>query len=302
VGTFHFDRKAGDADAFRRSPELDGATLAMAAALTQQLQLGKGTRTDLLAVSLSATDYVGHRYGTEGVEMCLQLHSLDTDLGSFFKLLDRSKIDYAVVLTADHGGHDLPERQGPPSTRIDAALNAKAISAAVGQRLGLTGELISGGPAGDYYIDRSDAPRHDAIQREARRLLLEHPQVQTVLTPADLVSIPLPAGDPGQWTLEQRARASFDQHRSGDLIVMLKPDVLAIANPTSGSVATHGTPWDYDRRVPIAFWWKGISPTDRAEPVATVDIMPTLANMIGLAVPREEIDGRCLTVESYRCP
>eukprot|EP01042_Synura_sphagnicola_P030780 gene30780-39650_t len=64
----------------------------------------------VLAISLSATDYIGHGYGTQGTEMCIQVHQLDAVLGDFFAALDARGIDYAVVLTADHGGFDMPER------------------------------------------------------------------------------------------------------------------------------------------------------------------------------------------------
>src|SRR5204862_240322 len=111
VGAGRLARKAGDANAFRASPELDGDTLALAAGLVDELKLGRGAAPDLLAVSLSATDYVGHTYGTEGEEMCLQLTELDRELGDFLKLLDSRGIAYSVVLTADHGGKDVPERE-----------------------------------------------------------------------------------------------------------------------------------------------------------------------------------------------
>jgi Uncharacterized proteins of the AP superfamily len=84
----------------------------LSAALVRELGLGRGPSTDLLAVGLAATDYVGHSYGTEGQEMCLQLLSLDRDLGDFFARLDSWGVDYAVALTADHGGLDIPERCG----------------------------------------------------------------------------------------------------------------------------------------------------------------------------------------------
>jgi predicted AlkP superfamily pyrophosphatase or phosphodiesterase len=113
---------------FRASPEFDGAVLALAASLIEEMQLGRGVSTDVVSIGLSATDFVGHSYGTEGAEMCLQLFSLDRDLGDFFRLLDSKGIDYLVVLTADHGGQDIPERrreQGVPgAARVDAALTA----------------------------------------------------------------------------------------------------------------------------------------------------------------------------------
>ena len=105
------------------SPEADGAVLATAAALRQVRKMGEGDSTDLLIVGLSATDYVGHSTGTEGSEMCIQMAGLDRELGDFFARLDATGIDYVVALTADHGGHDLPERNRqnawPDAQRID---------------------------------------------------------------------------------------------------------------------------------------------------------------------------------------
>lgn len=233
--------------------------------------------------------------------MCLQLESIDRDIGSFLELLDRSGIDYAVTLTADHGGLDLPERQGAPAARVDPALSPSALSKELGKRLALTGDLIQGdGSFGDMYIDRTNRERHALIQAEARKLISAHPQVERVLTFQDLNAMAIPRGSPDKWTLEQRARASFDPERSGDLVVLLKSQITPIANPTS-SVATHGSVWDYDRQVPILFWWNGVRPEERAEAAMTVDILPTLAGMIGLDVPAQEIDGRCLKLARNRC-
>src|SRR3954447_20958917 len=110
VGAGRLARQAGDQAGFRASPELDGDTLALAAGLIDEMQLGRRADPDIIAVSLSATDYVGHAYGTEGEEMCLQLLELDRELGDFLKLLDSRGMSYAVALTADHGGKDIPER------------------------------------------------------------------------------------------------------------------------------------------------------------------------------------------------
>ena len=110
VGTGRMARDAGDFRRFMASPEADGAVLATAAALRQARKMGEGDSTDLLIVGLSATDYVGHSTGTEGSEMCIQMAGRDRELGDFFARLDATGIDYVVALTADHGGHDLPER------------------------------------------------------------------------------------------------------------------------------------------------------------------------------------------------
>ncbi len=90
-------------------------TLDFAAALVRADRLGRGPATDLLSISLSATDLVGHRYGNGGAETCMQLAALDAALGRFFDRLDRLGAPYVAVLTADHGAIDAPERLGPPA-------------------------------------------------------------------------------------------------------------------------------------------------------------------------------------------
>jgi predicted AlkP superfamily pyrophosphatase or phosphodiesterase len=95
--------------------------------------------------------------------------------------------------------------------------------------------------------------------------------------------------------LIERARASFYPERSGQMVVLLKPRVTTIVSPAGGYVETHGSPWDYDRRVPILFWRKGMTGFEQPLSVETVDIVPTLAATIGL--PVSGLDGRCLDLD-----
>jgi len=300
VGQGRFAREAGNRNGFRASPELDGATLALAMALRDEMRLGQGRATDLLIVGLSATDYVGHTYGTQGAEMCLQLTELDRSLGDFFERLDRTGVDYLVVLTSDHGGLDVPERisadSGLPAFRVDPALSPSAMGRSIGEALRLEGTtLIGDAPFGDIYVDR----RHPVAVRtrilnEAARRYRAHPQVARAFTRAELQAAPGPSGPPDGWTLTDRARASFDPERSGDLVVLLHPRVMPIHDTSRGYVATHGSAWDYDRRVPILFWRRGMRPYEQPLAVETVDILPTLAALIGVPIPAGSIDGRCL--------
>lgn len=300
VGTGRFARAAGDRSAFRASPEFDAFILGLAQAMRGDMHLGEGQSTDLLAIGLSATDYVGHTFGTGGSEMCIQMLALDHILGDFFQALDRDHVDYVVMLTADHGGHDLPERiaeqGGGAAARVDPALNATAMGRLLGQRLRLQGPVLLGdGPFGDIYIDRG------LPERARRRVLAEalaayraHPQVAAVYPREEIAAVPSPSGPPETWSLIQRARASFDSRRSGDFYVMLRPRITPIADASHGSVATHGSVWDYDRRVPILFWRRGLAGFEQPLSVETVDIMPTLAALIGLPLAPGSIDGRCL--------
>jgi predicted AlkP superfamily pyrophosphatase or phosphodiesterase len=301
VGDGRFARAVGDKRAFRASPESDAATLGLAEALIADMKLGKGSATDVIAIGLSATDYVGHTYGTEGSEMCIQLSALDAGLGGLFAKLDRAKIDYAVVLTADHGGHDIPERNDEnaiaDAARVASTFSAKTIGEVMARDLGLTGSVLVGAEAvGDIWIDKAvpDAMRAQVIAK-AKAAFAANPQVAAAFS-ADEIKATAPAVTPPEtWSLAERARASFDPARSGDLIVMLKARVTPIpAEVAAGNyVATHGSPWDYDRRVPILFWRKGMMGFEQPNGIDTVDIAPTLAALIGLSIAAGEMDGKC---------
>ena len=307
VGGGAFARQPGDLKRFRASPELDGATLALAAALIDEMQLGKGPSTDLISVGVSATDYVGHGYGTEGAEMCLQMFALDRSLGDFFRYLDSKGIDYLVMLTADHGGQDIPERKRehgvPGAARVPASLYAAEMGKAIAARLNLSGPVLYGDAFGDIDIDHklSAADRARALEA-AVAAYRAHPMVEAVFTHQQLKAAPSPTGSPDQWSLIERARASFDDERSGDFVVVMKRDIMPIGHPSQTYVSTHGSPWDYDRRVPILFWRKGMAQANRNESIETADIMPTLAASMGLAIDASKIDGHCISIEGTSCP
>ena len=304
VGTGRFQRDGGDFRRFMASPESDGAVLAAGAALRAARKLGEGGTTDLLILGLSATDYVGHSAGTEGAEMCIQMHALDQQLGDFFARLDATDIDYAVVLTADHGGHDLPERNRqnawPAAERVDAPLDPEAMGKAVAEKLGLPQPLLYGdGPFGDMYLSKALTPaQRKAALAELVTRYRAHRQVEAVVTGEELANHPISKRSPDVWTLMDKLRASYNAQRSGDFVVVLKPRVTPIPESGLGYVATHGSVWDYDRRVPILFWRKGLTAFEQPNAVMTVDILPTLAALIDLPVDAAKIDGRCLDLLS----
>jgi predicted AlkP superfamily pyrophosphatase or phosphodiesterase len=304
VGTGRFDRPAGDATRFRVSPRLDAVTADLAEKLVAELDLGKGPGTDMLSVSFSATDYVGHAVGTEGAEMCLQMHALDRTIGDLLEYLDSRAIDYAVVLTADHGGLDVVERLDlqavPSAARSDPALNPETLGKTIAAKLAIRGvdPLLTGdGPFGDIYLNRSLKAKQRSKVLAELKALVAHPQVAAVFTAEELAAIPSPAGSPETWSLAERARASFHKGRSGDAVILLDRAIVPISKPGPGYTATHGSPWDYDRRVPILFWRQGMAGFEQPHPIDTVDIAPTLAAVIGLAVPEAEFDGRCLDLD-----
>src|SRR5436190_378630 len=100
------------------------------------------------------------------------------------------------------------------------------------------------------------------------------------------------ATPPAEISVAERMRRSAYPGRVGDVLVAFQP-YQTPTSPGLSYVASHGSPWNYDRRVPVLFWWKGGEARERVLPIETVDIAPTLAAVTGVKPPAD-IDGRCL--------
>lgn len=284
---------------FRATPEFDRITLDLAERLIDRMRLGRGTEPDLLAVSLSATDYVGHFYGNQGPEMCDQIAHLDRILGAFLARLERLRIPVLVVLSADHGSLDAAERlveRGIPATRFNISALTGEVSAAVKAELGLAADpLVSDGI--NVHIVAADADQRRRIETAAIARFRARPELVAIYRKADILAMPpVPAKPADEMTLVERTIESTDAQRSGDLLLVPRPFAAFndVAKP-GDLISSHGSPWNYDRRVPILFWWPGARGFEQSLPVETVDIAPTLANRLGVAVP--PLDGRCLDLD-----
>lgn len=304
VGELH-EIPAGQTGRWRAMATLDRFILKAAEAAIDTLQLGKSGAVDVLAVSFSATDYVGHYYGNEGPEMCAQQIALDQTIQELLAHLDETGVSYVVALTADHGALDIPERNSQrgvaTAERIDAELLPASLGEKIAKQVGLTEPAILGGKQfeNDIYLAPSAERKRAAVIKALRHFYENHTQVAQVFTRKDLLAAKEPGGSPDQWTLLERARASFNEKRSGDLVVFLKPYVTHYRLPEDVDgdyIASHGSPWDYDRRVPILCWWHGVEGFEQPAAVETVDIAPTLAKLVGLKIEAPAMDGRVLPV------
>jgi predicted AlkP superfamily pyrophosphatase or phosphodiesterase len=284
------------------SPFLDELTLEAARELLETQQLGRRGVVDMLGVSLSGTDRIGHTFGTQGPEMCEQMYRLDAALGRFLERLPQGAI---VVLTADHGGSDfverLAERGYPHAHRADAAAMAR-INDTLKAQFGLDyGPLSLGGSGvmvGDAEQKGLPEPLRGRILNAALDLLRANPDIAFAESRDVLLAEPMPPADltPDLMTVRQRMRLSAVAQRSPDIITALKENVV-MGGRVGRTISGHGTPWDYDRRVPIIFWWPGAEGQERFLPVRTIDIAPTLAPIIGAPTPAG-LDGRCIDLQA----
>jgi predicted AlkP superfamily pyrophosphatase or phosphodiesterase len=287
---------------YTASPFFDEAILDLASELVDAEKLGAGRGVDLLTVGLSATDYVGHFYGNSGSEMRDHLRRLDARLGRFLATLRRRVPGVWVVLTADHGGSDLAERlnaQGYSALRLDRGTWLPDIQKTLRARLRvpmdvlrMVGLQLSLVPEA---VTASGLPR-EAVLAAAAEVLRGAPGVAAVTTATELAALPIRAlTDPTARPIQERLRLSFVPGRSGDLQVALRPYTQLDGYP---EVADHGSPYDYDRRVPLVFWgpW---AKEERTEPVSLVDLAPTLAQLLGVK-PANSVDGRPLALKTRR--
>jgi hypothetical protein len=269
---------------FSGTPMLDEATLALASTAVDALRLGDRGVVDYLGVNVSSLDDVGHAYGPMSVEQLDALLRLDRALGSLFARLDESVGvgGYLVALTADHGVANVPEFEQEhrrPGRRIDRQTLDRLIDAAV----------IAAG-------DR-DAGPGDWRERVAERLE-QYDFVADVMTTSELGSDA--AGDP----FIALYHNSFRPDRVVQFPVRQTADGASLAplglivRFTEGTIpdyapAVHGSPYLYDRHVPLLFMGPGVEPGVSDEPVRTVDVAPTLAALAGIPPP-SGLDGRPL--------
>ena len=277
----------------RATPFIDELTVAFALEGIAEMKLGSGSQTDLVAVSLSATDAINHRLGPDSRESHDQVLRTDRIIGVFldslFKLRDSSRV--VVVLSADHGFSPIPElaaqRVNPPPTRVNleaalAAARAKMTELKVDTAAIDIDEQI-------VLIDRAAFDRRrgslESTLEAFRATALMTPGVKRVdrlsaLYSKDTLSDPVAR----RWTHQFRSDTNVE------LVVTLTPGSLW----TDLLVASHGAPYDADSHVPIIFYGPGFKPGRYNAPVRTVDIAPTLARLLRVT-PSEKLDGVPLT-------
>jgi len=293
-------------EAFRPSPLFDTVVADFAIRLIAREKLGKGDATDVLAISLSANDYVGHRFGNGGAEMCVQQAALDATVGRLIAAVKALKVPVMVVLTADHGATDAAEREqdhDPRASRLNTRAFIKPLNEMLKARFKLKADPIDADDPQQLFVNAGPSPAlYDDVRDAAIAWLRDQPQVKEVHGRAEIEATTIPAGTAAdRLTTLQRMSESYDKDRSGDIAVVFAERTSFGAPETIHDyIAGHGSLWDHDRQVPILFWWPGAPGETRAAAAETVDIAPTLAAVAGIALP-VPVDGHCLDLGG-NCP
>ena len=276
-------------------PWMDDITLQFALAGVNELGLGAmAGRTDVLAVSLSTTDAIGHRFGPDSRELHDQILRLDRSLGVFldslFKLRGKQRI--LLALTGDHGMTPYPDLKSQIYPNGDAKrVNLSGIWRVHRSRLLDVGvdSAAFGFEEGVFFV-RNPKSFKDAnvnFDSAAAEFAVDVRMVQGVMR-ADLMR-DLAKADTTKDTIARRWLHMFGPRSGARMIVTLTPYSYWF----STNFATHGSPHDSDAHVPVLFWGAGVKPGKYQGFVRVVDMAPTLAALLKLA-PLEVLDGRVL--------
>lgn len=268
----------------RSTPYGNSMTLDLAKAAVENEQLGKNTVTDFLAVSLSSTDYIGHQFGPNSVEIEDTYLRLDRDLASFFTYLDATvgKGNYSVFLSADHGAAHNPgflaDHKIPAGT-WDDGLAQKEMNIMLNDKYKADKLVIS---MDNYQVNLNNAAikkaglSEEAIKLDCIQYLQKQPAVQFAVDMQKVNAATIPED------LRSRIVNGYNTEHSGVIQVVLKPGYFSGHGATG---TTHGTWAPYDTHIPLVFMGWGINHGSLTRQTHMTDIAATIASLLHIQAP-----------------
>lgn len=267
------------------TPYMNQLALSFATAAIKNEHLGQGTDTDLLAISLSVNDYIGHGFGPYSLEVADTTLRTDRYLAAFFSELDKrvGLGNVWITLSADHGvapnpafiqQHKLGLGNAQPAAIRSAA--EKALTEAFGP-----GPWVDGADEFYLYLNRETVKKRNVpeakVEEVAAQATASQPDVAAAFTRTQFLTGSLP-----NMPVARKAANSFNAKRSGDVFLVLAPYAVPVSSATGTS---HGTPWSYDAQVPLVLWGAAFKPGFYATACQPIDMTATLAAVLGLTQP-----------------
>ncbi|MCC5941968.1 MAG: alkaline phosphatase family protein [Balneolaceae bacterium] len=265
---------------FANTPFGDTYTFEMAYAAIEGEELGRDEYTDLLAISFSSPDHIGHRYGPASKEVQDTYIRFDREMARFLNYVDDNfgKDNVLIFLTSDHGAAHNPEYLrdlGLPTGNYNRSETEELLEEQLTEMYGFNPvrTLRSTQLFLDYDAIQENGARPEHIQRDAAEILIRVDGVAGALTADALRS--------GTFSdsIHQRIQRGYNPSRSGDVIYWLEPQWFS-SSRTVGT--THGAPWSYDSRAPLIWYGWDIPAGNSTVPVSISDIASTVANFINI--------------------
>ena len=268
----------------RNTPFGNSLTLDMAKAAIDGEQLGTDDETDLLTVSCSSTDYIGHQVGTHAIETEDTYLRLDKAIADFLAYLDSKvgKGNYLVFLSADHGAMNnaafLQDRRIPAGS-WDASATAKKLNHVLAKEYPEAGDIVKTVMNYQVFFNRdvikSKQLDFDNIKQTVVNVLKEDPSVLYACDMAKASTESIPE------EVKSRIINGYNRERSGDVVIILKPNFYA-----HGMKGTDHGAWNsYDTHIPLVFMGWGIKYGATTKQTFMTDIAPTIAAMLHVQAP-----------------
>lgn len=265
------------------SPYGNNLTTDFALAAIDGEGLGQDDYTDFLTLSYSSPDYIGHNFGINSKEVQDTYLRLDQDLARLLNYLDEKvgKGKYTIFLTSDHGGGDVPAYMQSlriPGGYFDNKAFKEKLNSFIEEEYDETDliEMVSNYQIFFNYSALRDADIKAAdLEASLAHFILQYPQINNVYTRSQLQSGTFSKGTAGL------VQNGFNQKRSGDVIMVLKPSVITYSETGS----THGSGFSYDTHAPMLFYGNGIPQGSSLERAEIIDIAPTISALLGISNP-----------------
>jgi hypothetical protein len=276
------------------SPAGDELTLDFARTLLLAEELGKDGTPDYLSISFSSTDYVGHLFGSSSLEMEDNLLRLDRTLAELFEFIDEEVglKHTLIVLSADHGGPEVPgylAELGHSVEHVDPAIvSAETLNPLLRKQLSVDIDLVRSYYHPYIYLDRKAVAgtKHglEVVRQTVADLLMTLPEVSTAISASSIESGRLAEGP-----IPRFVANNHQPKRSGDVYVVFRSQEFINDFDGLTVAATHGSPWRYDRHVPVVFAGRRLKGKWISRPVTPYDISVTLSQMLGIEAPSGSI-------------
>ena len=263
-------------------------TFKMAEEALRQEQLGKDGITDLLAVSISSTDAIGHAYSTRGKENYEVYMQLDKDLAHFLSVLDSEvgRGEYLLFLTADHGAvhngnfmnaHKMPGGGHSSKPTIEKLNNR------LGEKFGVAGKYVAGISDCRIYLDHEAIANNRLDLKEVKRatvdVLREDPQFAFAIDYDDISNATIPQ------FLRERIINGYHRLRSGDLMIVLQGSHMYGTVGPDYKGTSHGTWNPDDSHIPLLFMGWNVKTGSTNKPTYMTDIAATVCAMLHIQMP-----------------
>jgi predicted AlkP superfamily pyrophosphatase or phosphodiesterase len=285
--TFPYDLKkfiGKDYGKIATTPMGNTLTAELAKVAVVEEKLGADNITDLLAISFSSPDYIGHSFGPNSIESEDGFLRLDKELGSLLDFLDKQvgKGQYTVFLSADHGVAHTPEfmqENKLPGGRVFTNTLMANLNKSLAEKYGIKNVVVSD----DNYqlhlnhpsLDSAKVDEGEVISWLVKRLQNE-PGIDRVFPVSELNTVPLPA------TIRKMLNNGYYRSRNGEVQMILKPGYIDAWNNTG---TTHGLWNPYDAHIPLLWYGWGIKPGKTNRETYMTDIAPTLAALLRIQMP-----------------